>query len=114
MKIFDEINDENQDVICCNAMMEAYSDNKMNKEAINLFFSAKMCNKSWQMVDNVSYLIALKACGNAKSYHCQVVEIARKIRDTKCLFQDCQLATQLTSCYGKLGYYKESEQVFAC
>ena len=104
-KIFNEIDNRYKNIICYGTMMQAYLDNKMNKEVIKLFFSS-------QMINRVTCLLALKACGNAKSYHKQVETIYSKICDNKHLFQDSTLVSQLISCYGKLGRVEQSEEIF--
>ena len=110
INIFEQI--ENKDGTAVGALMQAYLDNGMNKEVINLFFSNPLMKKSSQMIDHVSYMLVLKACGNAKSYYWQIKEIDAKIRNMEQFLSHGGLVSQLISCYGKLGYFDQSEQIF--
>ena len=109
-KIFCSIIDK--DVACYGAMMQAYLDNRMNKEVIGLFFSKQMFYATPKMINHVTCMLALKACGNAKSYYTQVEEMDNFIHDKKDFFQDSWLVSQLICCYGKLGYIDKSEKIF--
>ena len=106
VRIYDSIDNKYKTVVCYGAMMQAYLDNDMNKEVLKLFFAKELYNS------NVSCLIALQACGNAKSYYEYLTQIDSKLRSTKQLIQDSRLSSQLISCYGKLGYVKQSEEIF--
>ena len=69
MEIFDATDDTIKNVVYYNAMMQTYLDNDMNNEVIKLFFSDEMYNNKHQVsntIDDVSCLLALKACGNVK------------------------------------------------
>ena len=118
VKTFDQIDSKDKNVICYNSMMQAHLDAGMNKQVIGLFFSNKMFDGSPPMVNFASYLVALKACGNAKSYYECVKQIDCKLRNNdhdeqqQHLFQDDRLVSQLISCYGKLGYVEKSEEIF--
>ena len=113
VKIFNQIDSQDKNVVCYNSMMQAYLDGKMNKEVIGIFFSNEMFYASPPTVNDVSYLVALKACGNAQSYYEFVKQIDDKLRDDQQrLFQDDRLVSQLISCYGKLGYVEKSAEIF--
>ena len=110
--IFDQISSKDKTAVCYGAMMQAYLDNNMNKEVIKLFFSNEIQNtQSTQMIDHVSLLLMLKACGNAKSYYEYVKEIDTKIRWNNSLLKNGQLVSQLISCYGNCGYVEEGEAI---
>lgn len=112
VNIFSKIDSKDKDIICYNAMMQAYLDCDMNKQVIQLFFSNQMFYGSPKISDDVSYMLALKACGNAKSYKPQVEEVGNGIRHNNRFFKDTHLLSQLISCYGKLGYVKQSKEIF--
>ena len=118
VKIFDQIDSKDKNVICHTSMMQAYLDAGMNKQVIGLFFSNKMFYGSPSMINHASYLVALKACGNAKSYYECVKQIDCELRNNdhdqrqQYLFQDDRLVSQLIACCGKLGYVEKSEEIF--
>ena len=108
IKIFDSKKDSNKSASCYNAMMKAYLENDMNDDVIGLF-----CSMDKDIIDDVSWLIGLKACcnmtdsKNGKKIH-DIILNDKKYTSGN----NIEMFNTLITFYGKIGEIVEAVKIF--
>ena len=108
IKIFDSKKDSNKSASCYNAMMQAYLENDMNDDVIGLF-----CSMDKDIIDDVSWLIGLKACcnmtdsKNGKKIH-DIILNDKKYTSGN----NIEMFNTLITFYGKIGEIVEAVKIF--
>ena len=114
LNIFNSINNKNKNIVIIGAMMETYFNCNEYIKCIDLFKNINKINENLE-INNICYIIALKACTQSTLYH-----IGKDIHNQLIKNNDnnninnnnISIKINLINFYGKCGYIKQAEKIF--
>ena len=109
--LYNSINDNLKDIYCVDTMMEAYCNNDMNNECIDLFKNMHTINDRIKP-DLVAYVTVLKACTNATSlYYGRKIHEELKENIDERIWRHRNIQIHLINMYGKCGMLQFADEI---
>ena len=105
--VFDSIGDDEKNVNCVNAMMEAYYCGSLQSECIRLFEQHK------SVADKLSFAILFKACADSTLFAFGCAEHERLRESNGAICKEKEVQTNLIRMYAECGEMAVCEQLFA-
>eukprot|EP01084_Bolivina_argentea_P239528 402587_1 len=109
LNIFNSMDNNNKNIVCINAMMQAYITNDLPINCIELFQNLSKINKSL-IPDKVFYVTALKACT-----HASILQLGQEIHQQlklNYMINDPLVQMHLINMYGKCGMIEACKNIF--